>query len=308
MDAKDVQLLAALFRRPRAAYRELGVRVGLSPNAAKARVRRMAEQGVLQGFAVTPAPEMLGLGEGLLVFTDVHDVVDREADILRDLPDATGVRFVDVGVDGMVLVWAYARDAADWERIERAAVSAVGKGPAHVEFHPSGGPTEVPAAEWRLIRALVPDGRATIGDLARRSGLSVKTVKRRLAALLGSGRVRVEPVLSPSEATGLALASFHVALRPDAAVSDVLTLLPDDAIAQTSRDPRRVTFHVARATLRDIQADHRALRASPAVERVLCSLATRRCADAWLDEAVAAKLAPARPLEAAPVPVPMPRS
>lgn len=304
MDTLDVQLLAALARDPRAAYADLGARVGLSANAVKARVRRMRDEGVLQGFAASPAPEVLGMGEGLLVFTEVADLADREEDILRTLPDAPGVRFVDVSVDGTVLVWAYARDAADWERVERAAVSVLGKPPAHAAFRPCAAPVEAAPADWRLLRALLPDARASLGDLARRSGLSVRTVQRRLAALLGSGRVRMEPIVSPSEASGLVLFTLHAQLRPGATAADVLRVLPG-AIAQPTASG--VTFHAARPTLREAQGDHRAVRRCPAVERVTFAIATRRRADAWLEDAIAARLAPAAPAQPAPVPVPLPR-
>lgn len=305
MDHLDVQVLAALVRDPRASYAEVGDRVGLSANAVKARVRRMRDDGVLQGFAASPAPDVLGMGEGLLVFTEVGDLADREEDILRTLPDAPGVRFVDVGIDGTVLVWAYATDAADWERVERAAVSVLGKPPTNASFRPCAAPVDAAPSDWRLLRALLPDARASMGDLARRSGLSVKTVQRRLGALLGSGRVRVEPVLSPSEASGLVLFSLHAQLKPGASPADVLRVLPPDSIAQASG--AGVTFHVARSTLREAQADHRAVRRCPAVERVVLAIATRRRADAWLEDAIAARLAPAAPVQPTPVPVPLQR-
>lgn len=307
MDTRDVALLSALFRQPRAGYAELGARLGLSANAVKARVRRLGAEGVLQGFAVTPAPELLGMGEGLLVFTDVQDIAEREEDILRNLPDAPGVRFVDVGIDGTVLVWAYARDAADWERVERAAVSVVGKAPSRAAFRPCPASLEAAPTEWRLIRALLPDGRATLGDLARRSGLSAKTVKRRLASLLRAGSIRVEPVLSPSEASGLVLFSMHVQMKPEGRIEDVLRVLPPDAIAQTGVDPTRVTFHVARATQREAQADHRAVRRVAGVGSVVFVIATRRRADAWLDDAVVARSAGVPVARPDPVPVPVPR-
>lgn len=302
MDRLDVQVLSALVRDPRASYAELGVQVGLTANAIKARVKRLREDGVLQGVAASPAPHVLGMGEGLLVFTEVPDLADREEDILRTLPDAPGVRFVDVSIDGTVLVWAYATDDADWERVERAAVSVLGKPPANATFRPCAAPAEAAPSDWRLLRALLPDARASMGDLARRSGLSVKTVQRRLGALLHTGRLRLEPVLSPSEASGLVLYSLHVTLRPGASVDDVLRLLPPGAVAQQSGTV--LTLHAARATLREAQADHRAARRSPAIERVVFTIATRRRADAWLDDALAARLQ--TPPTAPPVPVPVP--
>src|SRR3546814_20640404 len=52
----------------------------------------------------------------------------------KPLPEAElevpGVRYTDVGLDHSVYVWLLYRDDDDWERIERAVISLVGKPPA----------------------------------------------------------------------------------------------------------------------------------------------------------------------------------
>src|SRR5438270_13289501 len=93
VDRTDVALLQQLVRDPRAGYVELGAAVGLSPNAAKARVARMQASGVLLGFAAAPDAALLGLADGLLVFTGVDDLASREHEVLAGLPDVPGVRF-----------------------------------------------------------------------------------------------------------------------------------------------------------------------------------------------------------------------
>lgn len=306
LDEADVAILAELFRDPRAPYASVGARVGLTANAVKARVRRLEGNGVLQGFAAAPAPEVLGMTECLLVFTDVPDLPEREDDVLRSLPDAPGVRYVDVTADGAVLVWAYARDDADIERLERVAVSVVGKPPLRAErTAPRAPATPATASDWRLLRALAPDARRPLRELASASGLSLKTVKRRLSALVESGRVRLEPVLSTSDAAGLVLFTLHVTLRPGATPRDVLALLPPTSIAEP-RDAW-LNVHVARRTMREALGDLAALRRSPHVERAMMAIATRRRADGWLDEAIAQRLVATTPEAAAP-PVPVPRT
>lgn len=308
MDRLDVAILGELFRDPRAAYADVAGRVGLSANAVAARVKRLHETGVLQGFAAAPRPALLGMREGVLVFTNVDDLDERERDILASLPDVPGVRFVDVAHDRALHVSLCYRDDADWERIERAAVSLLGKPPALALRGEAGADTPLTIADWRLVRAMLDDGRAPLKEVAKRSGLSFKTVKRRLASLLRAGHLRVEPVLSPSEATGLVLFTLSVVPREGATVADLLALLPPDAVAQTHEGSPVVLLHVARSTLREAQEDHRKLKASGSVERVLFAVATRRRADAWLDDAVGARIdALARPAAPAPVVVPVPR-
>ncbi|MEW1545513.1 Lrp/AsnC family transcriptional regulator [Streptomyces tsukubensis] len=70
MDALDREILGVLRTDARISYRDLGVRVGLSANAAADRVRRLVRDGVIAGFTavVDPAAES---GTGLTVFIDL---------------------------------------------------------------------------------------------------------------------------------------------------------------------------------------------------------------------------------------------
>ncbi|HZD47183.1 MAG TPA: Lrp/AsnC family transcriptional regulator [Silvibacterium sp.] len=54
-------LLAELSRDARASYAELGRRVGLSPSAVVERMRRMEEEGIIEGYAAAINPAALGL-------------------------------------------------------------------------------------------------------------------------------------------------------------------------------------------------------------------------------------------------------
>lgn len=171
MDTLDFALLAALGRQPRASYEELGASVDLSANAVKSRLRRLGADGVLQGVLASPRPALLGLTEGLLLFTGVEDLDEREDELLAGLAEVPGVRFADAAHDHSVWVWTMQRDEADAERIERAAISLVGKPPARRT--PTGAPepaTELAPADWRILRALQPDARAPAKELAARAG------------------------------------------------------------------------------------------------------------------------------------------
>ncbi len=62
MDDVDRSILSALTADARLPYRELGPRVGLSPNAAAARVRRLCRDGVIARFTVELGPAATGRG------------------------------------------------------------------------------------------------------------------------------------------------------------------------------------------------------------------------------------------------------
>ena len=70
MDALDREILGLLQEDARISYRDLGIRVGLSANAAADRVRRLRRDGVIRGFTALVDPAA-AVGPGLLVFIDV---------------------------------------------------------------------------------------------------------------------------------------------------------------------------------------------------------------------------------------------
>lgn len=310
VDALDFGLLHELFRDPRASYDALGARVGLSGNAVKARLRRMESEGVLKGFLALPEPGLLGLREGLLVFSGVEDLDEREEEVLGGLADVPGVRAAEASMDHSVYVWVLHRDEEDWERIERAAISLTGRPPAWrvaSEAPPADDARPAPA-DLRILRALLADGRRSAKSLARAAGLTFKPLKRRLAALLRDGRVRIEPTLSPAEAHGVVLFRVLLLLAPDADLAATRRLLPADAVA-TVEAGRVVSVLLQRPNLRAAREMLRALRALPGVEHAFLQVATHRASCGWLEEALARRLEavaarPDRPAAEPPVPVP----
>ncbi|GIG21359.1 AsnC family transcriptional regulator [Cellulomonas chitinilytica] len=77
MDAIDDAILRELTDDARLPFRELGARVGLSANAAAARVRRMQEDGTIRGFTIVTAGARRGgpgpgPDAGLEVFVEVR--------------------------------------------------------------------------------------------------------------------------------------------------------------------------------------------------------------------------------------------
>jgi Lrp/AsnC family transcriptional regulator, leucine-responsive regulatory protein len=61
LDELSLNLLAQLSRDARASYAELGRRVGLSPSAVIERMRRMEEEGVIEGYSAAINSAALGL-------------------------------------------------------------------------------------------------------------------------------------------------------------------------------------------------------------------------------------------------------
>lgn len=78
MDATDEQIIGHLRENARRSFSELGRLVGLSTNAAAARVRKLEAEGVILGYTILEGQNVSGPPGGLEVFIDVR--LDPEID------------------------------------------------------------------------------------------------------------------------------------------------------------------------------------------------------------------------------------
>ena len=117
MDAIDREIVRTVQGDPRISYRDLGRAVGLSPNAAADRLRRLLRSGVLQILAVVDP----GADVRLRVLIDVQLRQDQSDDAfeaaLRDLPAVTEANHVTGTFD--YLMRADLPDAASLDRLLR---------------------------------------------------------------------------------------------------------------------------------------------------------------------------------------------
>jgi Lrp/AsnC family leucine-responsive transcriptional regulator len=128
VDSIDDAILRELTADARLPFRELGRRVGLSPNAAAARVRRLVDTGVIRGFTVltgaAPGTVYGGLSRaGLEVFVDIRlrpEVTFEDFAAARAsgaFPEILDAVHVTGAYD--YLVHAVVRDAASLDRFVR---------------------------------------------------------------------------------------------------------------------------------------------------------------------------------------------
>jgi DNA-binding Lrp family transcriptional regulator len=85
----------------------------------------------------------------------------------------------------------------------------------------------VDALDWRLVRQLLKDGRASYADLARQVGLSQAAARSRVVRLLNSGVVHVTALVEPSAVGANEQLGFGLRCRGDAeALGSALANMP----------------------------------------------------------------------------------
>lgn len=95
MDGVDEHILGLLRENARCSFSELGRLVGLSTNAAAARVRRLEAEGVILGYTLLEGKSSGGPRGGLEVFIDVrldpaidYDTFTKRIELVRQVVEA----------------------------------------------------------------------------------------------------------------------------------------------------------------------------------------------------------------------------
>jgi len=169
--------------------REIAERVGVSENGVRARLRGLAEQGFLRGNAVGVNPSLFGV-RVFVAELPIEKPTDSER-VLRDLALVEGVIFArDTLDEGDRNVRVHFISSSDTMTSRRASLVR--------RLSPSGQlrepqPYWIPSCErelspldWRLLQALYRTPDATMADIARAVGVSLKTTVRRCHELAES--------------------------------------------------------------------------------------------------------------------------
>lgn len=102
LDPTDIRILEELQLNARISMAELGRRVALSPPAVADRVRRMEDEGVIEGYTARVNTRKLGYGmQAIVTVTAQHDspgFAARLAEALKKFPEVLAF-FVVTGPD-----------------------------------------------------------------------------------------------------------------------------------------------------------------------------------------------------------------
>jgi DNA-binding Lrp family transcriptional regulator len=246
VDETDRRLLDGLRRDGRASYEELARSTGLSRTAARARVSRMLDAGIVRVEAVvhpvvdgtrTIAHVSAVVGDGA-----VRDVADGLA-ALHDCPFVSIVagRFsliVEIRTTGLQRLEAHLerlRALPGVEELDTLLYTDIVKDP----YHSLGRPEEFPSVHLDDVDRLLVDllrrsPRASYAELASALGLSPGATRARVSRIVDGGIVSVTGLVTPAAVGAHALCGFALHLGDGSdAVAEVASLTGVDFLART---------------------------------------------------------------------------
>jgi DNA-binding Lrp family transcriptional regulator len=246
LDEFDLALIEQLRMDGRLSFESLGARVGLSRTAARARVQKIFDSGVLRVAAMVH-PDI----EGIRAFGHVSVAVEgaATAEVARAIAALDDAPFVSI-VSGRYSIIAELR-TSDVVQLSAAVGTIRGIAgtravdtvlytrllkephlppqPAHADI------SAIDDVDRRLLGLLRVDGRMPYADLAAEVGLSPGATRARVRRLLDSGVVAVTGLVNPTAFGMTQMCGFQLNLDNDGsdALAAVQKLESVDFLART---------------------------------------------------------------------------
>lgn len=191
LDEIDKGILLALDTNCRMSYETLARRFGISANAIKKRVAKLIECGVIEQFGVWLSLAMLGADHllGLIYLSDIED----EEGFIETLGTNPMIHYAGFLSDGTCHFFA--------QFIGAQGLSDLGKflrgldGVTSIELHPllsqKGKRMQLTSLQLRVLQSLFDDARLSIAQIAKRTDLTARRVRKVLEELRGDkGSIR----------------------------------------------------------------------------------------------------------------------
>ena len=200
--------------------RLLSKKLGVTDETIRNRTRRLFETRVLNGIIAQPNPAVLGVE--IAAFGVYLPPGARRDRVAKSLSLVDGMQIVATHLDGMVGVVFFHEGGAALDRkvkLIREITGATSTVFTEVLFPPCG--VELKRADWEIMAALRPDASQPYGALAKKTGLSAKTVKRRLDRMVAGGAVFTMALHETRAVVGGLEANLVVEYEPGADRSSV---------------------------------------------------------------------------------------
>ncbi len=121
LDKFDLAILAVLQRDARASLQEVSARVGLTSTPCWTRIKKMENEGVIQGYTVRLNPVAIGFSETVIVqiTLDNHheETLGQFGKALEEIPEVLEAYLVSGDYDYHIRIAV--RDTRDYERLLR---------------------------------------------------------------------------------------------------------------------------------------------------------------------------------------------
>jgi DNA-binding Lrp family transcriptional regulator len=195
MDELDKKILAELKNNCRITYQELSRRYGISANAIRRRVLNLEETGEVSSYVVSLSVGMTGSSQlfGFLTGDGSRDEVEM-IDEIGSHPNIIAAAAYSNGIYAFVGNYVTTHEMHDLSSYLRR-IKGVLSAEIHPTIIPTGAGMELTPLHLRILKVLIDEPRLPVVDIAERSGLTARRVRRLLEQLEESGTIHFNALI-----------------------------------------------------------------------------------------------------------------
>ncbi|MFW9995256.1 MAG: winged helix-turn-helix transcriptional regulator [Candidatus Odinarchaeota archaeon] len=218
MDTIDLAIIKMLMMNARIPLSSISDRINLSINAVKKRITKMENKGVIQGYTCELGYGVLGEETGIAKIA-----ISGSVENTNNLADTIGkhemIFLVSTGIGNSMIAVFYYRGSSEVIRLESwlKSLSQVKDVEIYLLISPPAktGFTIAPV-DYKIISIMKSDARMTLKQLALKTKVSTRTLKKRLDRMLSQELVQFLPKLSPGSSEELNLFVEFCTIGPKA--------------------------------------------------------------------------------------------
>ena len=208
MDGLDKDILLNLSDNCRVTYQEMAQKYNVSSNAIKKRVQKLQSLGVIEGYYVELSYAMVD-GEACMIVVTTDGTEDENfINTIGSNPLVGTIGKLAGSIYNIIGLYQGSASLSNLGSFIRGQPSV-----RDVEIHPLmfnvGSKIEFSSIDKKVLRQLIIDPRMPISEIAKKSGLTSRTVKKTIDDLANFGAVNFGYYMNPSAGTGL-VAMFRI--------------------------------------------------------------------------------------------------
>jgi DNA-binding Lrp family transcriptional regulator len=214
LDNIDLKIINSLTIDSRIPYRTMASTVGITPNAIKSRVNKMLERKIIQNFIVYVNPAIFGYEKKCLLTVRHINKRTKEEDIIKRLSLLGEVLAYgkQLGLTSMFLIAVKPEVEDKFELMTDLLKPAIVEYRFVTQLPPSMNLTD---SDLKIIRSLLSNARMEVGDIAKESSISARTVTRRLEKMRENHVIKFSTIIDMSSMQLVGYIEFAVIINVD---------------------------------------------------------------------------------------------
>ena len=289
MDEIDFIILKKLLENSRVTYRELGEIINMSVSTVHKRVNKLVEEGIIDGFIARPSVISL---KYLWVLIFGTSSAKSMGDVSKELGQHESIKAIAIAGNKYFYISAYLRNISELQEFssyvsKTAQMAEPTVGIINMPYITE--PEPLTQIDYKILRSLNKDSRKSITDITDDTGLSPKTVRKRLDRMIENNLAEfiIELRLLYKDCF---VNIFHLFLNEGTNMNSALNHI-NEKYSQNfshclsySNIPNFITLHTWAKTPQDSQKIHKELQTEGFKDIIPHIFLTAMYYDCWLDQ------------------------